>query len=86
MDAEKVGDEFGKIWILNPTRVNQASFTANLNKNSEKYKDMTQTEFNKHVKKKASDMRMEVATYVGRAIYNFIQQGKEIIKIPYFFE
>ena len=86
MDGEKVGGEFGKIGILDSTRVNQACFTPKLNKNSEQYKDMTKTEFNNHAKKKASDMRMEVAMYVGRAIYNFVQQGKEIIKIPYFFK
>jgi hypothetical protein len=40
MDSEKLGDK-STIGILDPTRVNQASYTITLNKNSEMYRNMS---------------------------------------------
>jgi hypothetical protein len=48
MDSDKFGDK-STIGILHPTRVNQASHTVTLNKNSEMYRNMSQQEFNKQV-------------------------------------
>jgi hypothetical protein len=44
MDSEKLRDK-NTIGILDPTRVNQASYTVTLNKNSEMYKNMSQGDF-----------------------------------------
>jgi hypothetical protein len=41
MDSDKLGDK-SMIGILDPTRVNQASHTVTLNKNSEMYRNMSQ--------------------------------------------
>jgi hypothetical protein len=41
MDSEKLGDQ-STIEILVPTRVNHASHTVTLNKNSEMYRNMSQ--------------------------------------------
>jgi hypothetical protein len=46
MDSDKLGDK-SMIEILDPTRVNQASHTVILNKNSEMYRNMSQQDFNK---------------------------------------
>jgi hypothetical protein len=46
MDNEKLGDK-STIGILDPIRVNQASYTVTLNKNSEMYMNMSQQDFNK---------------------------------------
>jgi hypothetical protein len=46
MDSDKLEDK-STIGILNPTRVNQASHTVTLNKNSEIYRNMSQKDFNK---------------------------------------
>jgi hypothetical protein len=45
------------IRIIDPTRVNQASHTVNLRKDSEMYKDMTMKEFNKEVDRMIKDAR-----------------------------
>jgi hypothetical protein len=44
MDSEKLRDK-NTIGILDPTHVNQASYTVTLNKNSEMYKNMSQGDF-----------------------------------------
>jgi hypothetical protein len=46
MDSDKLGDK-SMIGILDPARVNQASHTVTLNKNSEMYRNMSQRDFNK---------------------------------------
>jgi hypothetical protein len=46
MDNEKLGDK-STIGIHDPTRVNQASNTVILNKDSEMYRDMSQDDFDK---------------------------------------
>jgi hypothetical protein len=46
MDSEKLGDK-STIGILDLTHVNQASYTAILNMDSEMYRNMSQDDFNK---------------------------------------
>jgi hypothetical protein len=46
MDSEKLEDK-STIEILDPTRVNQASYTITLNKDSEMYRNMSQVDFDK---------------------------------------
>jgi hypothetical protein len=46
MDSEKLGDK-STIEILDPTRVNQASQTVILNRDSEMYRDMSHDDFDK---------------------------------------
>jgi hypothetical protein len=83
MDSEKLGDK-STIGILDPTRVNQASYTITLNKNSEMYKNMSQCDFDKHVKELTSTARSKVALCIAKAIQAFVKDGKFLIKIPYF--
>jgi predicted nucleotidyltransferase len=83
--SDKLGDK-SMIGILDPTRVNQASHTVILNKNSELYRNMSQQYFNKQVKKQTSTARSKVALYISRAIQAFVKDGKTLIKIPYFFK
>jgi hypothetical protein len=85
MDSDKLGDK-SAIRILDPTRVNQASHTITLNKNSEMYRIMSQQYFNKQVKEQTGTTRSKVAVYIARAIEAFVKDGKTLIKISYFFK
>jgi hypothetical protein len=83
MDSDIFGYK-STIEILDPTRVNQASHTITLNKNSEMYKNMSQQDFNKQVKEQIGATRSKVAVYIARAIQAFIKDDKTLIKISYF--
>jgi hypothetical protein len=83
MDSDKLGDK-STIEILDPTRVNQASHTVTLNKNSVMYMNMSQQDFNKQIKEQTGTTRSKVAVYIARAIQTFVKDGKTLIKIPYF--
>jgi hypothetical protein len=85
MDSDKLGHK-STIRILDLTRVNQASHTVTLNKNSEMYRNMSQQDFNKQVKEQIGTTRSKVAVYIARAIQAFVKDGKTLIKIPYFFK
>jgi hypothetical protein len=85
MDNVKLGDQ-GTVRILDPTRVNQASYTISLNKNSEMYKDMSQKDFDEQVKEMSGKARTKVSLYIAHAIKAFVKEGKFIIKIPFFFK
>jgi hypothetical protein len=85
MDSDKLGDK-STIGILDLTRINQASHTIILNKNSEMYRNMSQQDFNKQVKEQTSTARLKVVLYIGRAIQAFMKDGKTLIKISYFFK
>jgi hypothetical protein len=83
MDSDKLGDK-STIGLLDPTRVNQASHTITLSKNSEIYRNLSQQDFNKQVKEQTATAKSKVAVYVARAIQAFVKDGKTLIKIPYF--
>jgi hypothetical protein len=85
MDSDKLGDK-STIGILDPTRVNQASHTVILNKNSEMYRNMSQQDFNKQVNKQTGTARSKVALYIAKEMQAFMKEGKFLIKIPYFFK
>jgi hypothetical protein len=85
MDSDKLRDK-SPIGILDLTRVNQASHTVTLNKNSELYRNMSQQYFNKQVKKQINTTRSKVAAYIARAIQTFVKDGKTLIKILYYFK
>jgi type III secretion system FlhB-like substrate exporter len=85
MDNDKLGDK-SMIRILDPTRVNQASHTITLNKNSEMYRNMSQQDFNKQVKEQTSTVRSKVVAYIASAIQSFVKDDKTLIKIPYLFK
>jgi hypothetical protein len=82
MDSEKLGDK-STIRILDPTRVNQASYTITLNNDFEMYRNMSQGDFDKQVKE-LTDTRLKVALYITKAIQVFVKDGIFLIKIPYF--
>jgi hypothetical protein len=83
MDSKKLGDK-STIRILDPTCVNQVSYTIILNKDSEMYRNMSQDDFDKHVKELTGTVRSKVALYIAKAIQAFVKDGKFLIKIPYF--
>jgi hypothetical protein len=85
MDSHKLGDK-STIGILDLIRVNQASHTVTLNKNSEMYRIMSQQDFNKQVKEQTGTARSKVAVYIARTIQAFVKDDKTLIKIPYFFK
>jgi hypothetical protein len=70
MDSVKLGDQ-GTVGILDPTCVNQASYTISLNKNSEMHKDMSQKDFDEQVKEMSSKARTKVSLYITHAIKVF---------------
>jgi hypothetical protein len=85
MDSVKLGDQ-GMVGILDPTRVNKASYTVSFNKNSEMFKDMCQKDFDEQVKEMSSKARTKVSLYIAHAIKAFVKEGKFIIKILFFFK
>jgi hypothetical protein len=83
MENVKLGDK-SKIMILDPTRVNQASHTINLRKESEMYKGMTKKQFNREVADLSTKARVRVSLYIAKAMHAFVKEGKTTIKISYF--
>jgi hypothetical protein len=61
------------IGILDPTHVNQASYTINLRKESEIYKDITMKEFNKEAMRMSKDARARVSLYITKAVHAFVK-------------
>jgi len=74
------------IGILDITRVSKTNFTVNLDKNSDAYKNMTQKEFAKVLRKMTNDQKTDVAMCIAKTIHKFVQDGKTMIKIPHHFE
>jgi hypothetical protein len=85
MDSVKL-DGRSTIGILDLTRVNQASHTITLRKESEMYKDMTMTAFNKKVSRMRKEALSWVALYIAKATHAFMEGGKKTLLIPYFFK
>jgi hypothetical protein len=83
MDSEKLGNKI-MIGILDPTHVNQVSFTITLNKNFEMYRNMSQHDFNKQVKEQTGTTRSKVALHIAKTIQAFVKDYKFFIKISYF--
>jgi hypothetical protein len=72
MDNVKLRDD-SKIGILDPTRVNQASHTVNLRKESEMYKGMTMKQFNKEVADLSKNARARISLYIAKVINAFVK-------------
>jgi hypothetical protein len=85
MDSVKL-DGKSTIGILDLTRVNQASHTVTMRKESEMYKDMTMTAFNKEVSRMRKEALSRVALYIAKATHAFVEGGKKTLLIPYFFK
>jgi hypothetical protein len=85
MDSDKLGDK-STIRIIDLTRVNQASHTITLNKNSEMQRNMSQQYFNKQVKEHTGKVKSKVAVYIARAIQAFVKDDHTLIKILYLFK
>jgi hypothetical protein len=82
MDSVKLGDQ-DTVEILDPTRVNQASYTVSSNKNSEMYKNLSQKDFDEQVKEMSGKARMKVSLYIAHTLKAFVKEDKFIIKIPF---
>jgi hypothetical protein len=85
MDSMKL-DGRSTIEILDPTRVSQTSHNVILKKESEMYKDMTMTTFNKEVCHMRKEALLRVALYIAKATPAFVEGGKKTLLIPYFFK
>jgi hypothetical protein len=85
MDSVKLDDR-STIGILDLTRVRQTSHNVILKKESEMYKDMTMTAFNKEVSCMRKKAWSRVALYIAKATHAFVEGGKKTIVIPYFFK
>jgi aspartate/glutamate racemase len=85
MDSVKL-DGKSTIKILDSTYVSQTSHNAILKKESEMYKDMTMTTFNKEVSCMRKEAWSRVALYIAKAAHTFVEGGKKTIVIPYFFK
>jgi hypothetical protein len=85
MDSVKM-DSRSAIEILDQTRVSQTSHNVILRKESEIYKDMTMTTFNKEVSHMRKEGWSRVALYIDNATHAFVEGGKKTLLIPYFFK
>jgi hypothetical protein len=85
MDSVKL-DGRSTIGIHDLTCVNQASHTITLRKESEMYKDMIMTMFNKEVSHMRKEALLRVALYIAKATHAFVEGGKKTLLIPYFFK
>jgi hypothetical protein len=83
MDNVKLWDK-SKIRILDLTHVNQENHTINLRKESEMYKGMTKTQFNKEVVDLSRKARATVSLYIAKTMNAFVKDDKTTINIPYF--
>jgi hypothetical protein len=72
------------IGILDPTYVSQTSHNIILKKESEKYKDMIMTAFNKEVSRMRKEAWSRVALYIAKATHAFVEGGKKTLLTPYF--
>jgi hypothetical protein len=84
MDNVNLGNK-STIRILDLTRVNQASHTINLRKESKLYKDMAMNQFNKEVEDTSKNANARVSSYIAKAMQAFVKGGKKTTKIRYFF-
>jgi hypothetical protein len=85
VDSVKL-DGRSTIGILDPTRVSQTSHNIILKKESEMYKDMTMTVFNKEVSRIRKEALSRVALYIAKETHAFMEGGKKTLLIPYFFK
>jgi hypothetical protein len=85
MDFVKL-DGRSTIGILDPTYVSQTSHNIILKKESEKYKDMIMTAFNKEVSHMRKEAWSRVALYIAKATHAFMEGGKKTLLIRYFFK
>jgi hypothetical protein len=85
MDSVKL-DGRSMIGILDPTRVNQASHAITLRMESEMYKDMTMTAFNKEVSHMRKEALLSVALYIARVTHAFMEGAKKTLLIPHIFK
>ena len=83
MDDKKLKLETG---ILDPTRAAKRSFTVELNRESEMYKEITAKDFTKAQREMVKKKKMEVVVYIEWAIDNFMKESKRTITIPYHFK
>jgi hypothetical protein len=83
MDDANLGEK-STIGILDLTRVNQASQTVNLRKDSEMYNNISNKQFNKEVVDLSSKAKARVSLYIAKAMHVFVKDDKKTIKISYF--
>ncbi len=84
MDDSKLKQ--GNIGILDPTRLCKATFSVHISKDGPIYRAKSQKEIKKIIQDAEVKKKFAVATYIGRAMHNFVEAGKTDIRAPYHFE
>jgi hypothetical protein len=72
--------------FLDPLMISQARYKEVVRRHGEEYKDLDDEEFERAVKKNQRKKMRLIAAYIGRAMYNHVQHGKELIIAPHHFK
>jgi hypothetical protein len=80
MDAKKKNEATG---FFDPSLIAESSFKKVHRQNAEEFQGLTDKQFEKRVKKIKKKKMLEVAAYMGRAMHNHVQNGKNLIIAPY---
>jgi hypothetical protein len=75
-----------KTWFLDPLMISQARYKEVVRRHGEEYKDLADDEFEKAVKQNQRKKMKVMAAYIGRAMYNHVQHGKDLIIAPHHFK
>jgi hypothetical protein len=75
-----------KTGFLDPLMISQARYKEVARRYGEEYKDLDDAEFEKAVKQNQRKKMKVMTTYIGRAMYNHVQHGKDLIITPHHFK
>jgi hypothetical protein len=75
-----------KTGFLDPLMISQARYKEVARRHGEEYKDLDDAEFEKAVKQNQRKKMKVMAAYIGRAMYNHVQHGKDLIIAPHHFK
>ena len=75
-----------KTGFLDPLMISQARYKEVARRHGEEYKDLDDAEFEKAVKQNQRKKMKVMAAYIGRAMYNDVQHGKDLIIAPHHFK
>ena len=75
-----------KTGFLDPLMISQACYKEVARRHGEEYKDLDDAEFEKAVKQNQRKKMKVMAAYIGQAMYNHVQHGKDLIIAPHHFK
>jgi hypothetical protein len=71
-----------KTGFLDPLMISQARYKEVVQRYGKEYKDLYDDEFEKAVTQNQRKEMKVMAAYIGRAMYNHVQHGKDLIIAP----